>query len=133
MRADWQLFEPADLGFVRVRSCFQPALDHVLGLPEAWLSVACNDYSWTGWGPCGNAWAACGILESGEAWAFVDPDIPPDAALSLFRKTKEVLDKHRLQKGPVSAKVDPDVDAAVKWATALGFTKAGIGRTWIYR
>lgn len=133
MSVEFALMTPGDLAFVRVRDCFKDTLQTLIEAPETEVTKVCNEYTWTAWGPYGNALACCGILDNGYAWALVDPDAPLGTVLKVHRKVREVLRKHLLQKGPVFANVNRKIPPAIRWAESLGFTRAGIGSTWIYR
>lgn len=125
-------FEAADLRWVRVRDEHTPVLEMILEHEDALEQVE-GPYAYTAWTPYGTSVASCGILENGEAWAFVDPDMPRSAVLAVCRKVQEVLEEHLLREGPVFARVRCDVPAAVTWARWLGFTKVGFGSQWVYR
>lgn len=133
MSVEFTLFEPSDLRHIRVRECFEPDLAFLLGAHEAAFRTVMNEYAWTGWSSYGQAIACCGILETGEAWAFVDPEMASSEVLPVHRKVKAVLKQHLLDKGPVAATVNNKLDVAARWAYSLGFKKVGMGTLWVYR
>lgn len=64
--------------------------------------------------------AACGIVESGHAWAFLSVDMRRNL-IPVTRAVRRVLDTHRHAVGPVLAHIDEANKNAVRWAKFLGF------------
>ena len=133
MSVDIQPFEPADLGFIRVRPEYADTLAMVLGVCEVRIDAQINEWCYTAWGPYGNALACCGITDDGEAWAFVDPGLRRRETVAVCRAVMVVLEEHLLRVGPVFARIRKDVPVAKSWACLLGFTKVGIGTSWVYQ
>ncbi len=75
--------------------------------------------------------AACGIVASGYAWAFLSEDMKL-GMLPVTRAVQRILDTHRHVVGPVLAHIDEDNKNAVRWAKFLGFRPDPSAGNWCF-
>lgn len=129
----FRAFHPYDLIGLQLQGA-QDYLQPLLDRPEYGRALQMDGLAFTGVLD-GRVLGCAGILPQTQwraiAWALLGGDIPPRCWPAIHRLVLRVIDEAHLRGYQrIEATIDPDFDAAIRWARMLGFrdeTPGGMG------